>query len=125
MDDTSTNPEAEATLSHQRVRPTLSSISLTLGICSFAAPFVIVLTVRIESLGGASWVVGPLSPVLMLAGLTLAFAGRRRGEQGSLARAAMSLSKLLLIFYTVALVALFLNPVTPSRINRQECKEAL
>ena len=50
----------------------------------------------------------------MLAGLALAFAARRRGEQGFLTRAAMSWNKLLLIFYTVALIALFSNPVTPS-----------
>ena len=112
MDDTSTHPEAEATLS--QVRPTLPSIALTLGICSVAAPFVIVLTVGIESLGGAPWIVAPLSPGLMLAGLALAFAARRRGEHGFLARAAMSFCKLLLIFYAVVLIALFLNPVTPS-----------
>lgn len=114
MGDTSTDPEAEATFSHRRVRPTLSSISLTLGFSSVAGPFVIASQIGIDSLGGASWILRPLSPALMLAGLALAIAARRRGEQGFLARAAMSLSKPLLIFYTVALVALFLNPVTPS-----------
>ena len=114
MDDTSTRPDAEAAVSPQRVRSTLSSISLALGICSVVAPFVIALKIGFESLSGAFWFVAPLSPVLMLAGLALAFAARRRGEQGFLASTAMSWNKLLLIFYTVALIALFLNPVTPS-----------
>ena len=51
---------------------------------------------------------------MMLAGVVMAIAARRRGELGGLASAALAWNTLLLIVYAVMLVALILNPVAPS-----------
>lgn len=101
-------------LSHQRVRQTLSSISLALGVGSLVASFTIPLFIGLEALGTAVRIVGLVPATMMLAGVVTAVAARRRGELGGLASAALAWNTLLLIVYAVMVVALFLNPVTPS-----------
>ena len=72
------------------------------------------LFIGLEALGTAVRIVGLVPATMMLAGVVTAVAARRRGELGGLASAALAWNTLLLIVYAVMVVALFLNPVTPS-----------
>jgi hypothetical protein len=53
-------------------------------------------------------------PIMMLAGLVMALAARRRGELGRLTSTALAWNTLLLVAYAAMLMALFMNPVTPT-----------
>jgi len=60
----------------------------------------------------------PMAALLVLAGLGLARAARKRGEVGCVATTVLWWNTLLLIVYGVGVVAMFVavivNPITPS-----------
>ncbi len=115
MDDPSIPQDADdASLSHQRVRQTFSLISLILGLCAPVATMVFPLLMRSGLSGTAVRLISLSPPMMMLAGLGMAIAARRRGERGSLNQTALAWNTLLVILYAVMLTALFMNPVTPS-----------
>jgi hypothetical protein len=112
VDDEQPAPAGDgvAEFSRHRVRQTLSGVSVILGICSPVASFIIPSTIGFERFGPSLRLIAFAPAFMMLAGLALAIAARRRGERGRLASTALSWNTLLLIVYAVMLVALLGNP---------------